>query len=196
VRIPRILTRIEASKLLESVGLQIGEWNEVRRVGVGPVDATTISFRSPRDAAEMLCLAERATGWLRPGAWTLLQFDNSNWLSRTENVLLSQLMFGPEVFVDFNAVENRSIVFTPDEVRRGNTDLRISAVVFAILLSEGHAYIASSASSARECLGIQDGVLHFISDMPETAATTVESFEIDRARSPQWVIDLIVEDQQ
>jgi hypothetical protein len=113
--------------------------------------------------------------------------------SPVPNVLLSQLMFGPEVFVDFNAAENRSIVFTSDEVRRGNTDLRISAVVFAILLFDGHAYIASSASSARECLGIQDGVLHFISDMPRTAAAAVESFEIDRARSPRWVI---VEDQR
>jgi hypothetical protein len=105
VRIPRILTRIEASKLLESVGLQIGDWNEVRRVGVGPVDSTTISFRSPRDAGEMLCLAEHATGWLHPGVWTLLQFDNSNGFSRTQNVFLSQLMFGPQKVVDFNAVE-------------------------------------------------------------------------------------------
>jgi hypothetical protein len=190
----RIIDRLEATTLLKSVDFEIGSWNDIRLIGDQASKESTVSLRSPRDAADMLCLAQHATGWIPSGEWKLLQFDNSNAFTRVENVLLSQLLFGSPRVVDFNAIENRTIVFESSGEQTENIDLQISNVVFALLLFESHAYLVSSGSSKHERLGIQDGVIH-LSSSRRTSGGALDAFKADPGRAPQWVIDLIVKDQ-
>ncbi len=190
----RIIDRSEATTLLKSVTFEIGSWNEVRSIGGQGSKENTVSLQSPRDAAQMFCLAQHATGWIPPGTWKLLQFDNSNSFTRVESVFFSQLLFGSQRMVDFNAIENSTVVFEFSGEQTENIDLQISNMVFALLLFESHAYLVSSGSSAHERVGIQDGVVHF-SSSGRTATGALDAFRADPARSPQWVVDLIVKDQ-
>lgn len=198
---PQLISREEATRYLEQVGLRIGDWNEIRRLeGAAASQWHSAQILAPSDANSRLTLALHAVSWLPFGPWQLLQLDNSNSFSRIEKVLLSSLISGPGELIDFNSPEASSILFRfeGDLSEKANTALIISHLVRALLDFEAHAYIASSGTTIPQCLGIQDGVVQFLHSSEAGLAEPrelVAAFQLNPRAYPQWVVDFIERDQ-
>jgi hypothetical protein len=195
----RLIAKDEVLRYLKEVNLELGDWREIRPIGSPVGKQEWVNIRASRDARELLCLSQHAAGWLPSGAWKIIQFDNSNWFSRVENVFIGSLVAGPSVRADFSSSGRQAILFEfgSDADQNANLELLVADVVCAILLFEGHAYLVSSGSTGGECLGAQDGFLYFQSRSGDVSAaeSLIEKFRLDPRRIPEWVGDIIARDQ-
>jgi hypothetical protein len=196
----RLIPIDEVARYLAEVDLELGDWSEIRPKGGRSGKQDWVSIQAPRDAQELLCLSQHAAGWVPRGAWKIIQFDNSNWFSRVENVFVGGLVGRPTASVDFSSTKRSAILFEfgADADQNANLELLVSDLVYAILLFEGHAYLTSSGSAGGECLGVQDGFLYFqarTADIPG-AVSLIEQFRRDPMCTPQWVVDIVARDQE
>jgi len=73
----RLISKDEVLRYLAEVNLQLGEWREIKPIGTPVGKQEWVNVQAPRDARELLRLSQHAAGWLQPGAWKIIQFDNS-----------------------------------------------------------------------------------------------------------------------
>jgi hypothetical protein len=131
-----------------------------------------------------LSASQHVAGWLPPGRWKLIQLDNSNVWSPVEASFIGTLLG-----LSANAAPN-SVLFEFGADNRANafSELQIANVIFAVLLFEGHAYLASEGSNQSQLVGIQDGFVYLYSDTPtESAVSWSDKIPTD---TPGWVLEI------
>jgi hypothetical protein len=178
----KLLTKDVASTYIESVGMSLGAWNEIRWKPL-----TNRSMVAPDSAMHLTVFAHYLAGCLPYGAsWKLIQFDNSTCFSMHESLILGRILFGSNNVQSFN--QCRSVLLEPgfdvDEIR--SVELLLSHVIFIILIFKAHAQIITSDASPGNFLSLQDGVAYLSS--PEKVKD--ESGGIDLSICPKWIQDI------
>lgn len=194
------LTKQQANAYLHSIGMEIGEWNQITDLRERQVKQSSwINYRPPKDA--LFNFSYHAAGWLPRGGWKIFQIDNSTgWMEPTQESLFGSLLFGANNIADFNQRDNKTFLFefgknkTADE----NTELLISNLIYVFLLFESRGFVVSSHGDAGQRLGVQDGVVYFSAMDPDlrAASTLIERFERAPLALPAWVMEIYGERQQ
>ncbi|HEY9198440.1 MAG TPA: hypothetical protein VIR60_03665 [Gammaproteobacteria bacterium] len=189
----RCLTTEAANAYLASLGMKVGEWNEISQLYK---KYEWISYKPPRDASRLWRFAQHAAGWLPSGKWKILQIDNSNYLDAVDGLFLSKLLGTPKA-VDFAAEHSIMFEFGDHRKENENAEFVLTCVIYLFLLFEGNGYVVSSGSSDGEVLGVQDGLAMFISGGHglANARDTLQAFENDPELYPSWISTIIARRQ-
>jgi hypothetical protein len=153
----------EASTYLRRVGLTVGNWKQIRPIDAQSQGTWRVS-QAPANAQELFVFSLHVAGWLPKAQWKVLQFDYSNLLRPYEAALISRLVLGQyDALVQF-----KSQAFLFEFGRSPEVDfaeeVAIASIIHAVLLLQGHGYIATSNQDCRDYLGIQDGFVYFLTD--------------------------------
>ena len=99
----RALTTDEAEAYLSTIGMKIGNWNQLTDIDERRHKSRKrVHRRSPEDVHKSYAFAQHIAGWVPSGNWQLLQFDNSTSLNPVQLALAQSLFFGPEWRGDLN----------------------------------------------------------------------------------------------
>ena len=73
----KLLTCHEANARLNSIGMEIGGWNQITTIdsAYGGSD-NWINYQAPENARELFNFSEHVAGWLPDGGWIIFQIDN------------------------------------------------------------------------------------------------------------------------
>lgn len=197
----KCLTKQEADTYLNHIGKRIGSWNQITDLAVEEYERHKwLSRQAPKDAHELYCFSQHVAGWLSKGDWKILQIDNSTSLDAIQGNFVGRLLFGSENLLNLNLVDNSSFLFEfgHNKNENKNTEVLISNLIYAFLLFEGHVQVASSGNSEGQCLSIQDGFVYFISRDENQTSTEILLGVLERNSlvSPQWVLEIIADDQE
>jgi hypothetical protein len=189
----RPLTAEEANGYLHSVGMQIGDWNQITDSGSQKQAISWVTYEAPKLARELLNFSRHVAGWLPSGAWKLVQLDNSTMFDPTEAAFVGRLMFGPDSHPEFSTHRSYLFDFAAGAQVRSDTELLLANLIFLFLLFESHSYIVSSGSSLGQILAVQDGSVHLgARDKSGSGAELLlRRFERDPLGPPKWVTDVI-----
>jgi len=194
------LTTAEADAYLNRIGMQVGGWNRVATTGAEGDKREWLNQRAPENARELHNFSHHLAGWLPQGEWKIFQIDNSTVLDAAQSTLFGRLLFGSERALDLGRMENSSFLFEfgSDPAANNATELLIANLIHVFLLFECHGYVVSSRSQAGQLLGILDGFGYFYSKDADVAGarTLLENFERNPLQPPQWILDLIAEEQE
>lgn len=196
----KCLTIQEANAYLNSIGMEIGNWNQITDIAGRQLSKSNwINYRAPKDG--LLNFSHHVAGWLPKGNWKIFQIDHSTgWMDPVQVSLFGGLLFGADNIPDLNQIENSTFLFefgknkTADE----NTELLISNLIFVFLLFESHGYVVSSNSSAGQLLGLQDGFVYFSSREKNISRAEVllKNFKRNPSALPQWGMEIFAERQE
>jgi hypothetical protein len=159
----KLLTIEEANRYLTTIGMEIGNWNQIVDTSVQNEEICWLNYEAPTRARELLRFSRSVAGWLPKGDWKIVQIDNSSYFDPDRTSLFTGLLFGPEVAPDLSEHRTFLFQFSNSEATNNNTELVIANLVFVLLLLEEHGYVVSSGSTQGQVLGIQDGVVYFCS---------------------------------
>lgn len=198
----KCLTKYEANIILRSVGMQIGDWNEVMEIpNRSHKKPTWLNYRAPK--AELLNFSHHIARWLPDGKWKIFQIDNSTgWMDPIQASLFGGLLFGANNHetLDANVRLNRTFLFEFDGTVHAKeyAELLIANLIYLFLLFESHGYVVSSGSSSGEILGIQDGFAYFSSHDAKVSGADklLESFERNPTTRPRWISEIIAARQE
>src|SRR5580765_269608 len=189
----KILSLVEANRYLEAIGMKIGSWGEISPV-LGRQSWT--KYQAPKEG--LLSFSQHIAGWLGNGKWKIFQVDNSTgWMDPVQASFFGGLLFGGEQVPNVNALKERTFLFEfagrPEENDR--LELLISNLIYVFLLFSSHGYVASDGGRV---VGLQDEFVYLHSDKEglSSAKTMLKNLAAHPIASPQWVIDIIVRDQE
>lgn len=172
----RRLTVEEANQHLASVHLKIGIWSQVCDATEHPFQAFEwINHAAPDRALPLYSFSHHVLQWLEPGAWTLVQIDDSTCFNEDEDFLISRLLFGPQVCGLL--IESRSFLFEfgkPDTLQE---QWLLGDLLHLMLLFGGHCQVVSAGSVQGQYLSVQDGYVYFLSRDPKDLAKAREVLE-------------------
>jgi len=188
----KILDSAAANTYLHSVGMEIGEWNEIRDRAGQP------SWRSqaaPADARELLTFAQHIVTWVPNASWKMLQIDNSAVFDSFQIHFLDSLLRLEAGSVGFGNGRSFLFEFSGSETEDAGTEFVLANLVYALLLFDAHGYVVSKNSLGGEKLGVQDGVAYFMArDADLTKATElIDTFNARPLVSPDWIVRLLNE---
>jgi hypothetical protein len=175
----KILTTSEAQRYLATVGMAIGDWNQIVDISIPITEIKWINYEAPSNARDLLRFSCLLSDWLPKGEWKLLQFDSSNLCECDRTSMVERLLFGSRrEIVDLAEVRSVLFQFSGPEQENNAQELLVKNLIFAILLLEGHAYVVSSQSTDGQVLGLQDGVAYFLSRKSTSSAEMLlQTFE-------------------
>ena len=187
----RYLDADEASRYLLELGFEIGEWRQL----TPRTDQDRIVWeerRAPKDARELHCFSMYVAGWLPPGAWKILQVDNSTSFSVVQASLIGSFL--PRG-MDFGVILKNAIPSVLWEFSGNGRDdvlveLNLVHLVFAFLLFEAHCYLISSESKDGSIIGLQDGYA-YLGRFPvvgRNARDHFSQFDMAPLRIPEWLL--------
>jgi hypothetical protein len=187
----------KANKLLSSLGLTIGNWNQITSLvePSGSVPQNYAKYQAPNEARKLYVFAEHIAGWIPRGDWKIIQIDNSTSLDIIHAAPILRMLFSLEDMPNPKSINQASLLFEfgSDKGRNISTELLISNFIHLLLLFECHAQITSSAAGRGQFLSIQDGFVYFMAGTDKiqiNAADLLKGFENNPARSPQWIGDI------
>lgn len=182
----KILDSVDANVHLHSVGMEIGEWNEIRDLAGR---STWISQSAPADARELLTFAQHIVTWVPNASWKILQIDNSAVFDSFQINFLNSLVRLPPGAVGFGSGRTFLFEFCGSETEDVETEFVLANLVFALLLFDAHGYVVSKNSLGGEKLGVQDGVAYFMARNSELTKATeiIETFNARPLASPDWI---------
>lgn len=184
----------EANQYLFSIGMGIGEWNQIVTTNDGK-KSNWINYHAPENSHELENFAFHVAGWLPEGKWKMLQIDNSSYFDVAQLCMLNRVFFGSEE--PKNYIENRSflIEFGKNNDSNCNAELLLANLIYLFLQYECHGQIVSSSCNSEQILSIQDGFVYFIGDESglSSAKSLLKVFENSPLSSPDWVNKITVE---
>jgi len=152
----------EASKLLASVDLRIGEWGQIcDPTGRPYASSQWIHQAAPNAALPLYCFSHQILAWLKSGSWILVQVDDSTNLAEDEEFLIARLLNGPQAHGVLR--DSRSLLFEFAEPRELQERLLLGDLLHMMLLFGAHGQVVSAGSAAGQHLSLQDGFVYFIS---------------------------------
>lgn len=141
-----------ANKLLETLGLRIGGWNEL--CALHPESISHKAYSPPTEAIELYVVAHRLALYVGSDTWTILQIDNSTCPSDDEVAIFEKLVFGGQQPWDIA----RQHTFLLESQERSST---LVLLIYFALLFGWHIHLTSASSSEGQWLGLQDGAAYF-----------------------------------
>lgn len=151
----RSMSRNAAERILSSVGLTVGDWNEMKEVSGG--GTTHCAFVPPEGALELYVLSRKLSGWLGPGEWVLAQFDRSSWPQEDEKAVLEVIGFSREDLKgpDFEGFYQDGLEASPERAIA-----KVAMLVFHAIVFQWHLHLATDRSVSGRRLALLDGVVH------------------------------------
>lgn len=193
-----ILKLEEANICLNSIGMEIDEWNRIKDISGSQI--YTLNYPAPKIARELVCFSQQIAGWLPKGDWKILQIEDASYFDSAEAFLFDKLI---DSYNEFNLDErNISTIlyeFGNDINATHNTELQIAYLIFAFLLFQQHCTFASSNSCFGERLGIQDGFVYFYTRNEKLLTETkslLNDFERNPLTAPPWILEIIIQGQK
>jgi hypothetical protein len=194
----RQLSKIEADSLLNSIGMKIGNWNQITERNDNKLESIIES--APANGLQLYCFAAYIAGWLPKGQWKLFQLDNSQGFSAYDAFFFGRLLFGSAQIPNLNLSGNSTFLF---EFGQGHdvdndTELLITNLIYVFLLFQGNGQIISSGSLNKQYLSLRDSVVYFVSkDKAKTGAVDLlKNYQNDQSSFPQWIMDIVAERQE
>jgi hypothetical protein len=192
----KVISVNEANIFLKKIEMQIGEWNAINYVNWVSFKGMTCNYQAPREVRDLLRFCQQISTWLPKSRWKILKIDNSGGMNAIENSFFSGLLYG-EKFPPFISSDDALLFeFGDDESENEKIELLISNLIYAILMFESHAQVASSVCNDGELLNVQDGFVYFISKSKEKlidAQRIIDRYEKNIA--PEWITKIIVDEQ-
>lgn len=185
----KCLTAYQANLYLNSVDLEIGDWNQI--AGLGSQEIRWVNFHAPDKARELFNFSCHVAGWIPFGEWKIFQVDNSTYLNAAQSIILSQLM--SEFDLNFDCQKHRTFLFEFGAEQKDNekTELLIANLIHLFFLFEGNCYLVSSNKATRNYISIQDGFAYFYSNELESVNIFLEKFKKKPLAYPEWVASII-----
>ena len=149
------IDRVRAEQLLQTLGLKIGDWNELS--DLSPSKTPHRAFAAPTNALELYVAAHRLASWIGSGSWTLLQIDNSTSPMDDEVAVFENLVLKGRHSWDVAAQHT----FLLGGSSRQST---LVLLIYFALLFTWHVHLVSEASSSGQRLALQDGVTYLFGD--------------------------------
>ena len=195
----KCLTTANANEYLNCIGMQLGHWNQLTATaGSRNGGSSWVNYKAPCNSCELLTFSEHVAGWLPKGEWKIFQIDNSGSLDAIQVALFGRLLFGSEEIPSL--IENRTFLFEfgKDENANQKTELLMANLIYLFLLFESHGYVVSSGGDTGQYLAIQDGFVYFYSNEKAipSAKLLLENFERQPLMSPQWILDILIREQE
>ena len=194
----KYITTQEANSYLSDIGMEIGTWNQIADHSRSKKnDNNWIKYKAPKAALELFCFSRHVAGWLPKGDWKIFQVDNSTSLSQNELSIFFGLPLNQEGSKYFFEKNSFLFKFGEDKSINSSTELIISNIIYLFLLFECHGQVVSSNSSVGQRISIQDGFVYFFSKDKSMSGADIllKNYELNRLLSPNWVIDIIAENQ-
>lgn len=188
-RVMKYISDEQANALLENLGMKLGAWHEISFRDGGKEEHLSVCYRAPSNSLELLAFSQHAASWLPAGVWKMLVTDNSNALARDTETLI-EILASAHRQSESSGAYNILFSYSGELVKNYRVDISIAAIIHALLLSEGHAYIASSSSTNGRFISIQDGYLYFHAyraDIAE-AEQLILDFEANPLSTPSWAL--------
>lgn len=179
----------QANALLEQLNMNLGAWHEISLKDRDKEKHLSVCCRAPSNPLELLAFSQHAASWLPAGAWKILVTDNSNALTRDTETLID-ILASVHRQAESSGAYNILLSYSDDPAKNYRTDISVAAIIHALLLSEGHAYIASSSSANGRIISIQDGFLYlyaYKADLAE-AEQLIREFESNPLSTPPWAL--------
>ena len=191
------LSIIDANVYLNSIGMEIGDWGQIRPIVEGK-GIKKFNFPAPENALELFNFTSHIAAWLPKGDWKLFQMDNSCHMNAYEAYLFNKLVFGRDEVIYVSEMGPILFEFGISKDLDECTEMLISNLICFFLLFKSHGQIVSSHCNSRKILSIQDGFIYFISDdigLLEANAI-LEKYERNPLLSPEWVGEIISDYQE
>lgn len=186
-----VLTRDVAVKYVESVGMEIGSWNDIRGEK-GSID----SFQAPTSASDLAIFSQYLAAWLPFGAsWKLIQIDNSTAFSRHESITFGSVLLKSKDLPNFNQFRAILFDFEKDVDNSKSTELIISHAIFMLLLFKAHAQLICSDASSRRILSLQDGFAYLMRPGVPDIGNSGSDSKIDFSIYPEWIREIDSNDE-
>ncbi len=155
----KLLPRSDANELLATVGLRLGNWNEVVGKSQSPIDKW--ACYAPTDAKALYEFVDKVLSWLVSqedlSEWLLLQIDNSTSPLTDQQLLFEYLAFRSQKNWDVGT--ERAFLF---ENSSGTSRTKIALLIYLFLLFEWHVHLVPRNSPQERRLSLQDGVVYFL----------------------------------
>jgi len=194
----KCLTVVEANEILRSIGMEIGNWNQITDIAnCEHRKSIWKNYQAPKNSHELFYFAEHVAGWLPRGSWKIFQLDNSTSLDAVQAYLFNKLLSGSTYDSDLEKNKTFLFEFGPDGKSNTEAELLIFNLIYLMLLFEGHVQVVSSNSSAGQRLSIQDGFVYFSSRESDIsgAETLLRNFECNPLGIPQWISEINADSQ-
>lgn len=195
----RSISHEKANEYLASIGMQIGNWNEIVDLKKNSnVNVGWKNYPAPRNSRELFNFSYHVAGWLPTGSWKIVQIDNSNYLDAVQAQFVERLLFGPNNTTTLSNCGTLLFEFENCANDNNNTELLISNLIYLFLLFECHAYFVSSNCLFGEYLAIQDGYAYFIANEKGICGAEIllNAFSQNPLLPPQWIAPIIIEEQE
>ena len=195
----RYLTREDANALLRTIGIKVGDWNQLVDIDARAHERRQwTNHRAPADTRGSYAFAQYLAGWIPSGEWKLLQIDNSTSMDPVQQALVSSLLFGPTEIA--NLLERRSFLFefTGDATFDVASELQLCNLIFSFLIFDAHVQIVSSSGNAERYLSLQDGVAYLIARDIKMAGAEIllKTFGENPGVSPSWIQEIVSREQE
>lgn len=154
----KVLSRGEAERLLKSIALAIGKWNEL--CDLSPSMSSCRCYAAPSDAESLYVLAHHLCQWIRADGWVLLQVDNSTAPTDDEVAIFEEVSFASTR--RWLVGEERS--FLLEDAAFGRRAKLVLLVYFCLLFG-WHIHLAAQGSVSGQRLSLQDGAIYFFGDV-------------------------------
>ncbi len=165
----KVLERDEANILLASLGLRVGDWNEL--TASNSAGQLNYAYVPPTEALELYVVSQRLTAWLGTRGWTLLQIDNSTSPTSDERRVFEAVVFEGKTFSFQDG--QRSFLFNADsDFDDDSIQTKVALLVYFALLFGWHVHLTSRSSSNGKRLALLDTVAYCFGD--ETAVHAAE----------------------
>jgi len=172
--------------------MKLDDWNRIVNA-TGDSNPNAIAYRAPRDALQLFCFSRHVMEWVPKGDWWLLQLDNSTPVDPNTASLLSAFLTHDPRRLDFS--RNRTFLIESGDAEDGDagTELRLSNLIFTLLLLEHHAYLVSSNSLDGQMLSLQDGLAYLQTREQNQlkARMLLADFERNPMGNPKWLNEVV-----
>ncbi|MBJ7312410.1 hypothetical protein ACFOLJ_18190 [Rugamonas sp. CCM 8940] len=194
----KYLTRREADVYVNSVGMAIGDWNQISTIDSIYGGGEWTNYSAPKDARELFNFSEHVVDWIPDCNWIILQIDNSGGLDVVQSIFFNRLIFGSGIIK--KSVGSGAILFEFEGNFYCGKESRvlISNLLALLLLFESHGYLITSKKSAGRYLSFQDGYMYFHSNKCgiNDANYLLINFDKNPSGSVGWVNEILINSQE